>query len=90
MMMKEALYAPDVFTPNNITHKSYKSMVPNYAHFASTMVHPTTGEMITSYKRLMHDKATAEVCQTAFGKDFGDMAQGDDKTGQNGTNFVLL
>ncbi len=29
MTMKEALYVPDVFTPNNITHKSYKSMVPN-------------------------------------------------------------
>ncbi len=30
----------------------------------------------------MHDPVTAEVWQTAFGKDFGGMAQGDDKTGQ--------
>jgi hypothetical protein len=90
MTMKEALYAPDVFTPNNITHKSYKSMVPNYAHFASPMVHPTMGETITSYKQLMQDQATAEVWQIAFSKDFGGMAQGDNKTGQKGTSSVLL
>jgi hypothetical protein len=55
------------------------------------MVHPTTGETITSYKLLMHDLAMAEVWQTAFGKDFGGMAQGDNKTGQKGTNskFVM-
>jgi hypothetical protein len=65
-------------------------MVPNYAHFASPMVHPNTGETITSCKRLMHDKATAEVWQTAFGKDFGGMAQGDNKTGQKGTNSIFV
>jgi hypothetical protein len=90
MTMKEALYALDVFPPNNITHKSYKSMVPNYAHFASPMVHPSTGETITSYKQSIHNKATAEVWQTTFGKDFGGMAQGDDKTGQKGTNSFFV
>ncbi len=54
------------------------------------MVHPTTGETITSYKRLMHNPATAEVWQTAFGKDFGGMAKGDDKTGQKGTNSIFV
>jgi hypothetical protein len=29
MTIKEAVYAPDVFTPKNITRKSYKSMIPN-------------------------------------------------------------
>jgi hypothetical protein len=38
----------------------------------------------------MHDPATAEVWQTAFGKDFGGMAQGDRKTGQKGTNSVFV
>ena len=38
----------------------------------------------------MHDLATAEVWQTAFGKDFGGMAQGDDKTGQKGTNSIFV
>ncbi len=38
----------------------------------------------------MHDPATAEVWQTAFGKDFGSMAQGDNKTGQKGTNAMFV
>jgi hypothetical protein len=51
---------------------------------------PTTGEMITSYKRLMNDPKTAEIWKMAFGKDFGGMAQGDNKTGQKGTNSVFV
>jgi hypothetical protein len=56
------------------------------------MVHPVTGETISSYKKLMHDPATAEIWQTTFGKDFGSMAQGDLKKGQKGTNamFVMM
>ena len=38
----------------------------------------------------MNDAETAEVWQTAFGKDFGGMAQGDNKTGQKGMNSVLI
>ncbi len=41
------------------------------------MVHPTTGETISSYKKLKHDPATTEIWQTAFGKNFESMAQGD-------------
>jgi hypothetical protein len=57
------------------------------------MIHPvTSGETISSYKQLMNDPVTAEVWMTAFGKDFGGMSQGNDKTGQPGTNamFVML
>jgi hypothetical protein len=54
------------------------------------MVHPVTGRMISSYKKLMHNPATAEVWQTAFGKDFGGMAQGCHKTGQKGTNAMFV
>jgi hypothetical protein len=90
MTMNKALHAPDLFTPQSITNKSYKGLVPNYAHFALPMVHPTTGETINSYKCSMHDQATVEVWQTAFGKDFGGMAQGNNKTGQKGTNSVFF
>ncbi len=38
----------------------------------------------------MHDPATAEVWQTAFGKDFGSMVQGCNKTGQKGTNVMFV
>ncbi len=47
------------------------------------MVHPVTGETISSYKKLMHDPATAKVWQTA-------LAQGDNKTGQKGTNAMFV
>jgi hypothetical protein len=39
-------------------------------HYANPMVHPVPGRTISSYKKLMHNPATAEVWQTAFGKDF--------------------
>lgn len=48
------------------------------------MVHLTTGETISIYKRLMHDPATVEVWQPVFGKDFGGMAQGNNKTDKKG------
>jgi len=54
------------------------------------MVHPTTGETISSYKQLMHDPNTAEIWQPAFGKDFGGMVQRDKKTGQKGTNSIFV
>jgi len=38
----------------------------------------------------MNDPETAEVWQTAFGKDFGGMAQGDNKTGQKWMNSVFV
>ncbi len=56
------------------------------------MIHPITGESISSYQRLMKGPATVETWMTAFRKDFGGMCQGDNKTGQKGTSamFVML
>jgi hypothetical protein len=53
------------------------------------MVHPITGETISSYKKLMNDPATAEIWQTTFRKDFDGMAQECNKTGQKGTNAMF-
>jgi hypothetical protein len=38
----------------------------------------------------MHNPATEEIWQTVFGKDFGGMAQGDNKTGQKGANDLFV
>ena len=38
----------------------------------------------------MNDPVTAETWQTAFGKDFGGMCQGDNKTGTVGTNAMFV
>ncbi len=54
------------------------------------MVHPITGETITSYRKLMKDPVTQETWMTAFGKDFGGMSQGDNKMGQVGTNAMFV
>jgi hypothetical protein len=88
--MKEALNPPRAFTPKHFVPKLYKEHIPNYAHFASPMVHPTMGKTITSHKQLIHDPETAEVWQIAFGKDFDGMVQGDDKSSQKGTNSVFV
>jgi hypothetical protein len=57
--MKEALYAPQIFAQQKYEHHNFVENGPNYAHYAAPMVHPTTGETISSYKRLMHDPATS-------------------------------
>jgi hypothetical protein len=78
------------FTPSNL-HK-YGPPPQDLEHYAMPMIHPVTGESISSYKRLMNNPVTADTWMTAFGKDFGRMSQGDNKTGQPGTNamFVML
>ncbi len=70
----------------------HAKMPVDIEHYANPMVHPVTGRTISSYKKLMHNLAMAEVWQTAFGKDFGGMVQGCNKTGQKGTNamFVMM
>jgi hypothetical protein len=62
----------------------------NFEHYVMPMVHPVTGETIPSYKKLMKDPVTAETWQTAFGKDFGGMCQGDNKTGMVGTDAMFV
>ena len=53
--------------------------VVDIAYFCTPVVHPITGETISKSKRLALDQATKETWTTAFGKDFGNMAQGGDK-----------
>ncbi len=80
----------NIFTLNclSITPTVTSSVCPE--HSACPMVHPVTRETISSYKRLMNDPAMAEMWQTAFGKDFGGMLQGNNKTGQKGTNAMFV
>ncbi len=80
---------PDVCTPAKLKSKS-TTLCLDLQQIAMSMVHPTMGETISNYKRLMHDPDTSEVWQTAFGKDFGLMAQGDNKTGQKGMNSIFV
>jgi hypothetical protein len=78
------------FTPTKLAPPPIPLM--NFKHYTMTMVHPTTGKTISSYKQLMNDPVTANTWQTAFGKDFESMCQGDNKTEAKGTNamFVMI
>jgi hypothetical protein len=81
--------SPDIFTPKKLTPAQAPSCL-DLERVAMPMVHPITGETISSYKKLMHGPATKEIWQRAFGKDFGGMAQGCNKTGQKGTNAIFV
>jgi hypothetical protein len=80
---------PDICTPTKLKTKSTLSCL-DFPQVPMPMVHPTTGKTISSYKQLVHNPAMSEVWQTAFRKDFGGMAQGNDKTGQKGTNSIFV
>eukprot|EP00956_Cyclotella_meneghiniana_P014503 scaffold21710_cov36-Cyclotella_meneghiniana.AAC.1 len=59
-------------------------------HFCNGVQHPVTGEVITKYKKLINIPQMRDVWTTAFGKEFGNLAQGDDKTGEKGTNSIFV
>jgi hypothetical protein len=90
MTLKERVTDHGTFTPRALKRVGKTTGPVKFEHYASPMEHPVTGETISSYKKLMNDPTTAEVWQTAFGKDFGGMCQGDSKTGQKGTNAMFV
>jgi hypothetical protein len=88
--LSECVWAnsPDIFKPSKL-HPTAAPTCLDLKQVAMPMVHPTTGDTISSYKKLMHDVATTETWQTAFGKDFGGMVQGNNKTGQKREEFNI-
>jgi hypothetical protein len=90
LAIQEEVLANNKFTPTCLMKHMKQSVPMMLEHFASSMVHPIMGKTISSYKKLMNDPATAKVWQTAFGKEFRGMAQGDKKTGQKGTNTMFV
>jgi hypothetical protein len=78
-----------MFTLRNLIQRAVLPFAHHFEHYANPSVHPLTGETISSYKKLMHDPATAEIWQTAFEKDVGGIAQGNNKTGQKGANAMF-
>ena len=50
-------------------------------NFCAPVVHPDTGETITSYKKLINDLRMSKTWMTGFGKEFGNLAKGDNEIG---------
>jgi hypothetical protein len=90
LTIQEEVSLDTMYTPQAMMNECAQVLPTIFEHFASPMVHPITGETISSYKKMMNDPAMAEIWQTAFRKDFGGMAQGDNKTGQKGTNAMFV
>jgi hypothetical protein len=66
--------SPNIFTPKKLMPASMPTCLA-CKQVAMPMVHPITGETISSYKWLVKDLTTAETWQMVFGKDFGSMVQ---------------
>jgi hypothetical protein len=81
--------SPDIFTHKFLMPTSTPTCL-NYVQLAMPMINPITVVTISSYKQMTKDPTTAETWQTAFRKDFGGMAQGDQKTRQKGTNSIFV
>ena len=62
----------------------------NIEHFCSPVIHPSTGKMITKYAELVKDPELKEIWMTGFGKEWGGLAQDDNKTGAKGTNSLFV
>jgi len=62
----------------------------NMNHYANPMVHPVTGDIVSSYKKAMKDPSIGKLWKTAFGKEFGGLAQGDNKTKTKGINAIFI
>ena len=57
---------------------------------AAGVVHPKTKRTLTKFRELAKDPDMREVWTTAFGKEIGSLAQGDNKTHTPGTNTVFF
>ena len=88
LLMDDLHHGLTCFALDNLRPKTTPDV--DFEHLAMPMVHPVTGETISSYKKLKNDLATAETWMTAFGKEFVGMAQGHNKTGQKGTNLIFV
>jgi hypothetical protein len=90
LTIQEEVSLDTMYTPQAMINEQAQVLPTMFEHFVSPMVHPMMGETISSYKKLMNNPAMAEIWQTAIGKDFGGMAQGDNKMGQKGTNTMFV
>ena len=88
LTMQEKASFNAIHVPKKLMREA--SIPVKFEHYANPMVRLVTGKTISCYKQLTNNPATAEVRQTAFRKDFGGMAQGNNKTGQRGTNAMFI
>lgn len=80
---------PDWTVPKAMESKSKNGdMAFNIEHFCAPVIHPSTGKMITKWTELANDPEMTEILSTALGKEWGVLAQGNNKTGSVRTDSL--
>lgn len=92
LITQETWRAPEIYAPRKFHQRNTKSNNAslNIEQFCMPAIHPITKESITSYKKLVEDPITKEIWSIGFGKEFGNMAQGDDYTKTPGTDSIFV
>ena len=94
-----ALLSPRLYSHAALTAIAIHSYAPRTTthaipwtceHFCAPVTHPVTGETITKYNKLIADPITRQVWSRAFGKEFGNLAQGDNVTNTPGTDSIFV
>jgi hypothetical protein len=57
---------PNVAFRHNEMNPRQNTLPANMNHYANPMVHPVTGNIVSSYKKAMHDADIGNLWQTAF------------------------
>ena len=84
IQLRVALEEDNIFSTN-------KQAIAQQMHLDNAgVVHPQTGEIITSYKKLARNPYTKHIWQQAFGKEIGNLAQGDSLTGTKGRDTIIF
>ena len=83
-----------VYIPNHIHPQltPYQGADIDIAEFCAPVVHPKTVKVITKYTKLANDTDPKihEMWLNSMGKEFGNMAQGEKKTGTPGMNAGVV
>ena len=85
-----AVWTPSKYLLANVSTSAGSNLDGDIEHFCAPVIHPETGETITSYKKLARDPLLKETWTNSLGREFGSLAQGDIKSGTKGTNCVFV
>ena len=79
------------WTPRKLEESIVQQEI-NISRYCAPVIHPVTGKIITQNREFSRDPTLSEVWTTVFGKEFGNLTQGGQKTGTRGTNamFVMI
>ena len=100
MILQEALTSftttvwgtsPEHFLPQSMRRDEEKiNTAIELEHFCAPVVHPVSGETISKYHILAKYPLTKETWTIARGKEWGNLAQGDEKTNTAGTDSLFV